>query len=556
MMLSDIEIAQKAELKPITEIGASIGIPAEDLENYGPYKAKVSLKLTRELENKPMGHLILVTAISPTPAGEGKTTTTVGLGQALSQLGKKAMICLREPSLGPCMGIKGGAAGGGYSQVVPMEDINLHFTGDLHAITAANNLLAAMVDNHIQQGNALGIDPRRVVWKRVEDMNDRVLRHIVVGLGGHANGVPREDGFDITVASEVMAILCLADSIRDMKERFARIIVGYTYDNKPVTAGDIHAQGAMAALMKDALKPNLVQTLEHVPAFIHGGPFANIAHGCNSVLATRTALHLADYVVTEAGFGADLGAEKFLDIKCRFAGLKPDAAVLVATIRALKMNGGKAKNELTESDPEAVKRGLPNLLRHISNLKKYGLPIVVALNMFPSDTAEEKKVIEDACAEAGVPVAESTVFTDGGRGGLDLGRKVLAAVDKGSAYKPLYDLSLSLKEKIETIAKKIYGAGTVQYDSAAEKKLKHIEDMGFGNVPVCIAKTPASFSDDPAKLGAPSGFTLHVREVKISAGAGFVVVLTGKVMTMPGLPKHPAAERIDVDDEGHITGLF
>lgn len=556
MMLSDIEIAQKAELKPITEIGASIGIPAEDLENYGPYKAKVSLKLTRELENRPMGHLILVTAISPTPAGEGKTTTTVGLGQALSQLGKKAMICLREPSLGPCMGIKGGAAGGGYSQVVPMEDINLHFTGDLHAITAANNLLAAMVDNHIQQGNALGIDPRRVVWKRVEDMNDRVLRHIVVGLGGHANGVPREDGFDITVASEVMAILCLADSIRDMKERFARIIVGYTYDNKPVTAGDIHAQGAMAALMKDALKPNLVQTLEHVPAFIHGGPFANIAHGCNSVLATRTALHLADYVVTEAGFGADLGAEKFLDIKCRFAGLKPDAAVLVATIRALKMNGGKAKNELTESDPEAVKRGLPNLLRHISNLKKYGLPIVVALNMFPSDTAEEKKVIEDACAEAGVPVAESTVFTDGGRGGLDLGRKVLAAVDKGSAYKPLYDLSLSLKEKIETIAKEIYGAGTVQYDSAAEKELKHIEDMSFGNVPVCIAKTPASFSDDPTKLGAPSGFTLHVREVKISAGAGFVVVLTGKVMTMPGLPKHPAAERIDVDDEGHITGLF
>ena len=556
MMLSDIEIAQKAELKPITEIGASIGIPAEDLENYGPYKAKVSLKLTRELENKPMGHLILVTAISPTPAGEGKTTTTVGLGQALAQLGKKAIICLREPSLGPCMGIKGGAAGGGYSQVVPMEDINLHFTGDLHAITAANNLLAAMVDNHIQQGNVLGIDPRRVVWKRVEDMNDRVLRHIVVGLGGHANGVPREDGFDITVASEVMAILCLADSIRDMKERFARIIVGYTYDNKPVTAGDIHAQGAMAALMKDALKPNLVQTLEHVPAFIHGGPFANIAHGCNSVLATRTALHLADYVVTEAGFGADLGAEKFLDIKCRFAGLKPDAAVLVATIRALKMNGGKAKNELTESDPEAVKRGLPNLLRHISNLKKYGLPIVVALNMFPSDTAEEKKVIEDACAEAGVPVAESTVFVDGSKGGLDLGRKVLEAVDKGSSYKPLYDLDLPLKDKIETIAKEIYGAGSVQYDSAAEKELKHIEDMGFKNVPVCIAKTPASFSDDPTKLGAPSGFTLHVREVRISAGAGFVVVLTGKVMTMPGLPKHPAAERIDVDDEGHITGLF
>lgn len=555
-MLSDIEIAQKAEMKPITEIGASIGIPAEDLENYGPYKAKISLKLTKELEGKPMGRLILVTAISPTPAGEGKTTTTVGLGQALAQLGKKAMICLREPSLGPCMGVKGGAAGGGYSQVVPMEDINLHFTGDLHAITAANNLLAAMVDNHIQQGNVLGIDPRRVVWKRVEDMNDRVLRHIVVGLGGHANGVPREDGFDITVASEVMAILCLADSIRDMKERFARIIVGYTYDNKPITAGAIHAQGAMAALMKDALKPNLVQTLEHVPAFIHGGPFANIAHGCNSVLATRTALHLADYVVTEAGFGADLGAEKFLDIKCRFAGLKPDAAVLVATIRALKMNGGKAKNELTESDPEAVKRGLPNLLRHISNLKKFGLPIVVALNMFPSDTAEEKKVIEDACAEAGVPVAESTVFVDGGKGGLDLGRKVLEAIDKGSSYKPLYDIHLSLKEKIETIAKEIYGAANVQYDSAAEKELKHIEEMGFKDVPVCIAKTPASFSDDPTKLGAPSGFTLHVREVRISAGAGFVVVLTGKVMTMPGLPKRPAAERIDVDDDGHITGLF
>ena len=555
-MLSDIEIAQKAEMKPITEIGASIGIPAEDLENYGPYKAKISLKFTKELEKKPMGRLILVTAISPTPAGEGKTTTTVGLGQALAQLGKKAMICLREPSLGPCMGIKGGAAGGGYSQVVPMEDINLHFTGDLHAITAAHNLLAAMVDNHIQQGNVLGIDPRRVVWNRVMDMNDRVLRHIVVGLGGHANGVPRESGFDITVASEVMAILCLATSIRDMKERFAKIIVGYTYDNKPVTAGDIHAQGAMAALMKDALKPNLVQTLEHVPAFIHGGPFANIAHGCNSILATKTALHLADYVVTEAGFGADLGAEKFLDIKCRFAGLKPDAAVLVATIRALKMNGGKAKNELTESDPEAVKRGLPNLLRHISNLKKFGLPIVVALNMFPSDTAEEKKVIEDACREAGVPVAESTVFVDGGRGGLDLGRKVLEAIDKGADYKPLYDLDLSLKEKIETIAKNIYGAANVQYDSAAEKELKHIEEMGFRNVPVCIAKTPVSFSDDPAKLGAPTGFTLHVRDVRISAGAGFVVVLTGKVMTMPGLPKRPAAERIDVDDDGNITGLF
>ncbi len=555
-MLSDIEIAQRAEMKPVTEIGASIGIPAEDLENYGPYKAKISLKFTKELEKKPMGHLILVTAISPTPAGEGKTTTTVGLGQALALLGKKTMICLREPSLGPCMGIKGGAAGGGYSQVVPMEDINLHFTGDLHAITATHNLLAAMVDNHIQQGNVLGIDPRRVVWNRVMDMNDRVLRHIVVGLGGHPDGVPREGSFDITVASEIMAILCLATSIRDMKERFAKIIVGYTYDNKPVTAGDIHAQGAMAALMKDALKPNLVQTLEHVPAFIHGGPFANIAHGCNSILATKTALHLADYVVTEAGFGADLGAEKFLDIKCRFAGLKPEAAVLVATIRALKMNGGKAKNELTESDPEAVKRGLPNLLRHISNLKKYGLPVVVALNMFPADTPEEKKVIEDACKEAGVEVAESTVFVNGGKGGLELGEKVLAALEKGSDYKPLYDVNQPLKAKIETIAKEIYGAANVQYDSAAEKELKHIEEMGFRDVPVCIAKTPASFTDDPTKLGAPTGFTLHVREVRLSAGAGFVVVLTGKVMTMPGLPKRPAAERIDVDDDGNITGLF
>lgn len=555
-MLSDIEIAQKAEMKPITEIGESIGIPATELENYGHYKAKVSLKFTRELEKKPNGKLILVTAISPTPAGEGKTTTTVGLGQALSQLGKKTMICLREPSLGPCMGIKGGAAGGGYSQVVPMEDINLHFTGDLHAITAAHNLLAAMVDNHIQQGNVLGIDPRRVVWNRVMDMNDRVLRHIVVGLGGHPNGVPRESGFDITVASEVMAILCLARSISDMKERFAKIIVGYTYDNAPVTAGDIHAEGAMAALMKDALKPNLVQTLEHVPAFIHGGPFANIAHGCNSVLATKTALHLADYVITEAGFGADLGAEKFLDIKCRFAGLKPDAAVLVATIRALKMNGGKAKNELTESDPEAVKRGLPNLMRHISNMKKFGLPIVVALNMFPVDTAEEKKVIEDACAEVGVAVAESNVFTEGGKGGLDLAEKVLSAIDQGASYHTLYDLEGSLKDKIETIAKEIYGAADVAYDPAAAKELKHIEEMGFAHVPVCIAKTPASFSDDPTKLGAPEGFTLHVREARIAAGAGFVVILTGKVMTMPGLPRRPAAEKIDVDEEGNITGLF
>lgn len=555
-LLSDIEIAQKAKMDPIIDVAKKIGIPANELESYGPYKGKISLKFVKSLKNKPLGKLILVTAISPTPAGEGKTTTTVGLGQAMAQLDKKVMICLREPSLGPCMGIKGGAAGGGYSQVVPMEDINLHFTGDLHAITATHNLLAAMVDNHIQQGNTLQIDPRRVVWNRVMDMNDRTLRHAVIGLGGHVNGVPRESGFDITVASEIMAILCLAKSIKEMKERFARIIVGYTYDNEPVRAGDIHAEGAMAALMKDALKPNLVQTLEHVPAFIHGGPFANIAHGCNSVVATRTALHLSDYVVTEAGFGADLGAEKFLDIKCRFAGLHPDGVVLVATLRALKMNGGKNKNELSESDPEAVRRGLPNLLRHIDNLKKYKIPMVVALNIFPADTEEEKNIIYKACEEKGVMVADSNVFAEGGKGGLVLAEKLLQAMEKPSGYEPLYNLEKSLKEKIETIAKEIYGASHVQYDGAAEKELKHIEDMGYGDMPVCIAKTPASFTDDPSLLGAPEGFTLHVRDCHVSAGAGFVVILTGKIMTMPGLPKHPAAEKIDVDDEGNITGLF
>ena len=555
-MLNDIEIAQKAKMDPIIDVAKKIGIPANELESYGPYKGKISLKFVKSLKNKPLGKLILVTAISPTPAGEGKTTTTVGLGQAMAQLDKKVMICLREPSLGPCMGIKGGAAGGGYSQVVPMEDINLHFTGDLHAITATHNLLAAMVDNHIQQGNTLQIDSRRVVWNRVMDMNDRALRHAVIGLGGHVNGVPRESGFDITVASEIMAILCLAKSIKEMKERFARIIVGYTYDNEPVRAGDIHAEGAMAALMKDALKPNLVQTLEHVPAFIHGGPFANIAHGCNSVVATRTALHLSDYVVTEAGFGADLGAEKFLDIKCRFAGLHPDGVVLVATLRALKMNGGKNKNELSESDPEAVRRGLPNLLRHIDNLKKYKIPMVVALNIFPADTEEEKNIIYKACEEKGVMVADSNVFAEGGKGGLVLAEKLLQAMEKPSGYEPLYNLEKSLKEKIETIAKEIYGASHVQYDGAAEKELKHIEDMGYGDMPVCIAKTPASFTDDPSLLGAPEGFTLHVRDCHVSAGAGFVVILTGKIMTMPGLPKHPAAEKIDVDDEGNITGLF
>ena len=555
-MLSDIEIAQKAELKPIQEIAEKVGIRPEELEQYGPYKAKVSLALTKRVKEQPEGKLILVTAISPTPAGEGKTTTTVGLGQALAKLGKKVMICLREPSLGPCMGVKGGAAGGGYSQDVPMEDINLHFTGDIHAVTAAHNLLSAMLDNHIQQGNALNIDTRRIVWGRVLDMNDRVLRQIVVGLGGKANGVPREDSFQISVASEVMAILCLAKDISDLKARLARIVVAYSRDGKPVTAGDIHAQGAMAALLKDALKPNLVQTLEHVPAFIHGGPFANIAHGCNTMLATKTALHLADYVVTEAGFGADLGAEKFLDIKCRFGDLHPAAAVLVATIRALKMHGGRPKNELTESDPEAVRRGLPNMLRHLANLKKYGLPVVVALNMFPSDTAEEKEVVEEACREAGVAVAESRVFTDGGEGGIELAQDVLAAIDQGSNYKPLYEDSLSLKEKIEKIAREIYGAGDVQYDPTAEKELQQLEDMGFGHMPVCMAKTQMSFTDDPTKMGAPTGFTLHVREARVSAGAGFVVVLNGKIMTMPGLPKHPAAENIDVDDDGHITGLF
>ena len=555
-MLSDIEIAQRAEMKPIGEIAASIGISQEELEAYGPYKAKVSLGLTKRVQSAPVGKLILVTAISPTPAGEGKTTTTVGLAQGLAKIGKKVMICLREPSLGPCMGVKGGAAGGGYSQVVPMEDINLHFTGDIHAVTTAHNLLSAMLDNHLQQGNALGIDPRRIVWGRVLDMNDRALRHIVVGLGGTVDGVPREDGFQISVASEIMAILCLAKDIPDLKARLSRIIVAYTYENKPVTAGDLHAAGAMTALMKDALKPNLVQTLEHVPAFVHGGPFANIAHGCNTMLATKTALHLADYVVTEAGFGADLGAEKFLDIKCRFGELAPAAVVLVATIRALKMHGGRAKNELTASDPAAVKRGLPNLLRHISNLQKYGLPVIVAINKFPTDTKEEMDIVEEACRTAGVRVAESDVFVSGGEGGIDLAKGLLETMDEGAHFSPLYQDDLPLKEKIETVAREIYGAASVQYDAAAEKELAHIEEMGFSHMPVCMAKTQMSFSDDPTKMGAPEGFTLHVREARVSAGAGFVVVLTGKIMTMPGLPKKPAAENIDVDADGNITGLF
>ncbi len=555
-MLSDIEIAQRAEMKPIGEIAASIGISQEELEAYGPYKAKVSLGLTKRVQSAPVGKLILVTAISPTPAGEGKTTTTVGLAQGLAKIGKKVMICLREPSLGPCMGVKGGAAGGGYSQVVPMEDINLHFTGDIHAVTTAHNLLSAMLDNHLQQGNALGIDPRRIVWGRVLDMNDRALRHIVVGLGGTVDGVPREDGFRISVASEIMAILCLAKDIPDLKARLSRIIVAYTYENKPVTAGDLHAAGAMTALMKDALKPNLVQTLEHVPAFVHGGPFANIAHGCNTMLATKTALHLADYVVTEAGFGADLGAEKFLDIKCRFGGLAPAAVVLVATIRALKMHGGRAKTELTTSDPAAVKRGLPNLLRHISNLQKYGLPVIVAINKFPTDTKEEMEIVEEACRAAGVRVAESDVFVNGGEGGINLAEGLLETMEEGAHFTPLYSDDLPLKEKIETVAREIYGAASVQYDAAVEKEIAHIEEMGFSYMPVCMAKTQMSFSDDPTKMGAPEGFTLHVREARVSAGAGFVVVLTGKIMTMPGLPKKPAAENIDVDADGNITGLF
>lgn len=555
-MLSDIEIARQVEMKPIEEIGKMVGIDEGNIERYGRYKGKISLPFIQKVLERKAGKLILVTAISPTPAGEGKTTTTVGLGQALTKLGKKVMICLREPSLGPCMGLKGGAAGGGYSQVVPMEDINLHFTGDFHAITAAHNLLAAMVDNHIQQGNLLGIDPRRVVWNRVMDMNDRTLRHIVIALGGKANGVPRESGFDITVASEVMAILCLANSISDMKRRFGEIIIGYTYDNKPVRAKDLHAEGAMAALMKDALKPNLVQTVEHVPAFIHGGPFANIAHGCNSVMATKTALHLADYTVTEAGFGADLGAEKFFDIKCRYAHLTPHAVVLVATVKALKMNGGVSKEKLSIPDTDALRRGLPNLLRHISNLKKFGVPIVVGLNLFPTDTEEEINIIREACEKVGVPMEKATVFTEGGHGGEALAKAVLTAVDEESHYQPLYELNQSLKKKIETIATKIYGAKDVVYENDAEKALKQIEDMGYADLPVCIAKTPASFSDDPTKLGAAEGFTLHVRECRIAAGARFVVVITGKVMTMPGLPKMPAAENINVDDDGHITGLF
>ena len=556
-MLSDIEIAQQAKMQKITDVAAKLGISEDDIELYGKYKAKLSYDLIRRVKDKKDGKLILVTAITPTPAGEGKSTTTVGLAQGLAKLGKKVIVALREPSLGPCMGIKGGAAGGGYSQVVPMEDINLHFTGDFHAITSAHMLLAAMLDNHIQQGNALNIDPRRIAWKRVVDMNDRELRNIVVGLGGKAHGVPRQDGFDITVASEVMAILCLASSLHDLKERLAKIIVAYDYNGNPVTAGQIKAQGAMAALMKDAVKPNLVQTLENVPAIIHGGPFANIAHGCNSVMATQTGMKLADYTITEAGFGADLGAEKFFDIKCRYAGLKPDATVIVATVRALKMHGGVPKTDLKTPNVEAVKKGLVNLEKHIENVKKFGVSCVVAINIFAQDTAEELEAVREHCAKHGVNVALSDVFAKGGEGGIDLAKEVIALADSGeSKFAPIYPLDMSLKGKIETIAKEIYGADGVNYTKEADKALKEFEELGYGNLPICMAKTQYSFSDDPALLGRPSGFKITIRNCRIAAGAGFIVVLTGDVMTMPGLPKVPAAEKIDVTDDGVISGLF
>jgi formate--tetrahydrofolate ligase len=556
-MKTDIQIAQEAKMQHIKEVAAKLNIMEEDLDYYGKYKAKFSDELWDKIKDNPDGKLVLVTAINPTPAGEGKTTTTVGLGQALGRLNKKAVIALREPSLGPCFGIKGGAAGGGYAQVVPMEDLNLHFTGDFHAITSANNLLAAMMDNHIQQGNALNIDPNQIVWKRCLDMNDRVLRNIVVGLGRKADGVVREDHFIITVASEIMAIFCLADDLGDLKNRLSRIIVAYTYDGKPVTAGELNAVGSMAALLKDAIKPNLIQTLENTPAIIHGGPFANIAHGCNSVRATKTALKLADIVVTEAGFGADLGAEKFFDIKCVSAGLKPSAVVLVATVRALKYNGGVEKKDLSGENLEALKAGIVNLEKHIENLQKYGVPVVVTLNRFITDTDAELNYVKGFCEKKGCEFSLSEVWEKGGEGGIDLANKVLRVIEtKESNFKPLYPLNLSLKEKIETVAREIYGAATVSYDPAADKAIAHIEELGYKEVPVCMAKNQYSLSDDPLKLGRPEGFNIHIREVYLSAGAGFVVAITGTVMTMPGLPKKPAAEGIDVNEDGVITGLF
>ena len=556
-MKTDIQIAQEAKMAHIKDVAALLGITEDDLEYYGKYKAKLSDELLSSLESRPDGKLVLVTAINPTPAGEGKTTTSVGLGQAMGVLGKKACLALREPSLGPCFGIKGGAAGGGYAQVVPMEDLNLHFTGDFHAITSANNLLAAMLDNHIQQGNTLGIDPRQIVWKRCLDMNDRVLRNIVVGLGAKADGMVREDHFVITVASEIMAILCLADDMHDLKKRLGSIIVAYTFDNKPVTADDLQATGAMAALLKDALKPNLIQTLEHTPAIVHGGPFANIAHGCNSVRATKASMKLADITITEAGFGADLGAEKFFDIKCRMAGLKPDAVVLVATVRALKYNGGVPKTEFTTENIDALKKGIVNLEKHIENLQKYNVPVVVTLNSFITDTEAETNFVKDFCESRGCEFALSEVWEKGGEGGVALANKVLQVLEeKKSDFKPLYEDSLSLKDKIKTVATEIYGAGDVTYSPAAERELKRITELGMGDFPVCMAKTQYSLSDDATLLGRPEGFTLNVREVYASAGAGFVVAVTGSIMTMPGLPKTPAANNIDVTDEGIITGLF
>ncbi len=557
--LSDIEIAQQCEMKHICEIAKKADVDMKYIEQYGNYKAKIDLSLLSDTKDKKDGKLILVTAITPTPAGEGKTTTTIGLADGMSRIGKKVTVALREPSLGPVFGVKGGAAGGGYAQVVPMEDINLHFTGDFHAITSANNLLAAMLDNHIQQGNSLGIDVRRITWKRCLDMNDRQLRFITDGLGGRINGTPREDGFDISVASEVMAVFCLANSVTDLKERLSRIIVGYTYDNKPVTCGQLKAAGAMTALLKDALKPNLVQTLEGNPAFVHGGPFANIAHGCNSVIATKTALKMGDYTITEAGFGADLGAEKFLDIKCRMAGLKPDAVVMVATIRALKMHGGLPKTALGEENIEALEKRIPNLLRHVSNIKNvYKLPCVVAVNRFPTDTDKEIDFVIEKCKELGVNVKLSTVWADGGKGGEELAKEVvrLCEEESNTDFTFSYDENASIPEKIKAIVTKVYGGTDVSILPSAMKQIKTLEEMGLDKLPVCVAKTQYSFSDDPSKLGAPEDFTVTVRNVKISAGAGFIVVLTGDIMTMPGLPKVPAAEKIDVDENGKITGLF
>ena len=556
-MKTDIEIAQEATMEPIVTVAAKLGIGEENLELYGRYKAKLSEEYIRSIQDRPDGKLILVTAINPTPAGEGKTTTSVGLGEAFGQLGKKAVIALREPSLGPCFGIKGGAAGGGYAQVVPMEDLNLHFTGDFHAITSANNLLAALLDNHIQQGNELGIDTRQVVWKRCEDMNDRVLRNIVVGLGSKGDGTVREDHFVITVASEIMAILCLATDMKDLKERLSRIVVAYNFAGQPVTAGDLKAVGAMAALLKDAIKPNLIQTLEHTPAIVHGGPFANIAHGCNSARATKTALKTADYVITEAGFGADLGAEKFFDIKCRMAGLKPDAVVLVATVRALKYNGGVPKAQLSEENLDALKKGIVNLEKHIENLQKFGVPVVVTLNSFVTDTLAETDFVRAFCEERGCEFALSEVWEKGGKGGIALAQKVLKTLEeKKSGFHVLYDQSLPIREKVEIVAREIYGADGVSWSPAAARQAKKLEELGFGGLPVCMAKTQYSLSDNPDLLGRPKGFEISVREIYVSAGAGFVVVLTGAVMTMPGLPKQPAAFGIDVDDTGRITGLF